>query len=162
MGGIPSPRAQLADLVLTLNLWRLIRELTAWSLAKRKPWIQLLGQALLELLPVSLAQHFAAQAKIEPWISRTFARRKRLSARLMDVDEHFGFRLPSRRTYAAGVVLMGNKLAKLKRSVLAPEEFRYPFLDRDLIEFVLSIPARDSYLNKYWTVELSSLERGRR
>jgi len=112
-----------------------------WSLVKRRPWIQLLGQALMDLLPPSLTQHLAQQSKIEPWIKRDFADRTKLAIRLLDIDEHFGLWLPTRRACIAGVVLMANKLAKWNSPVLALEESRYPYLDQDLIEFILSIPA---------------------
>jgi asparagine synthase (glutamine-hydrolysing) len=36
---------------------------------------------------------------------------------------------------------MANKLAKFRTPVLALEEIRYPYLDQNLIEFILSIPA---------------------
>ena len=36
---------------------------------------------------------------------------------------------------------MANKLAKWKSPEMALEESRYPYLDQDLIEFILSIPA---------------------
>jgi asparagine synthase (glutamine-hydrolysing) len=141
MGGIPNPNAQLADLIVQFKFLRLARQLKAWSLVKRRPGIQLLGQACLELVPASLAQYFVTQAKVAPWIDRNFAKRTKLAARLLDVNEHLGFWLPTRRSSVGGVLLMANKIAKLNSPVLAPEESRYPYLDQDLIEFILSIPA---------------------
>jgi len=38
-------------------------------------------------------------------------------------------------------MLMANELAKWTTSALTPEEGRFPYLDQDLLEFVLSIPA---------------------
>jgi len=140
-GGVPNPSGQLADLILQFKLITLARQLIAWSLVKRRPWIQMLAQAWINLLPPSIGQHFLRQGRPEPWIQREFARRTRLAIRLLDVDEHFGFRLPSRRSHVAGVILMANKLSKWSSSVLAPEDKRYPYLDRDLVQFLLSIPA---------------------
>lgn len=141
LGGIPNPTAQLADLILQLRFVTLARQLIAWSLVKRRPWTHLLWEASLDLLPVSLIQYFTKRAKVEPWIDRTFAKRTKLALRLLDVDEHFGLWLPTRRSCAGTIVLMSNKLAKWRSSSLAAEEARYPMLDQNLIEFVLSIPA---------------------
>lgn len=141
LGGIPNPSAQLADLMAQFKFIELVQALMTWSLVKRRPWIQLLGQASLHLIPPSLGQYFAKCARVEPWIRRDFAKRTKLAIRLLDVDEHFGLWLPSRRACIGGVVLMANKLAKWRSSPHAPEESRYPYLDQDVIEFVLSIPA---------------------
>ena len=141
MGGVPDPRAHLADLIVQFKFVRLTKQLIAWSLVKRRPWIQLLWQSAIDVLPSSLGQYFAKEAKIEPWIRKDFAKRTRLAIRQSDVDEHFGLWLPTRRSYIAGVLIMANNMAKLTAPVQAFEEARYPFLDQTLIEFLLSIPA---------------------
>jgi asparagine synthase (glutamine-hydrolysing) len=141
MGGVPDPRAQLADLIVQFKLVSLAKELTAWSLVKRKPWIQLLWQSAIEVLPASLGMYFVEEAKVEPWIRKDFARRSSLATRQLDVAEHFGLWLPTRRSYIGGVFCMSNKMAKRISWWFAPEETRYPYLDQSLIEFILSIPA---------------------
>jgi asparagine synthase (glutamine-hydrolysing) len=141
VGGIPNPRAQLADLIVQFKFAKLTKQLIAWSLVKRQPWMQLLWQSAIDVLPSSLGQYFAKEAKIEPWIRKDFAKRTRLAIRQLDVDEHFGLWLPTRRSYIAGVLIMANKLAKLTAPVQAFEEASYPFLDQSLIEFLFSIPA---------------------
>jgi asparagine synthase (glutamine-hydrolysing) len=113
----------------------------AWCLIKRRPWIQLLWQSLIDAVPASLAQYFASESKIESWIQKDFAKRTRLAIRQLDVNEHFGLWLPTRRSYIGGVQVMANNLAKFAPSPQALEETRYPFLDQTLIEFMLSIPA---------------------
>ncbi len=142
LGGIPDPRDHLADLIVQFKFIRLAKQLVAWSLVKRKPWIQLLGQASVYLLPASLRQYFTKQAKVESWIEKRFAKRTRIAIRLLDVDEHFGLWLPTRRSCISGLVLIANKLAKWKSPGKALEESRFPYLDQNLIEFILSIPAR--------------------
>lgn len=141
MGGVPDPRAHLADLIVQFNFVRLTRQLIAWSLVKRRPLIQLLWQSAINILPSSLGQYFSKEARIEPWIQKDFAKRTRLASRQSDIDEHFRLWLPTRRSYIAGVLIMANNLAKLTPPGLAIEEVRYPYLDQTLIEFLLSIPA---------------------
>jgi len=140
-GGVPDPRAHLADLIVQFKFVSLARQLMTWSLVKRRPWIQLLWQSAIDVLPSSLGQHFAREAKVEPWIRKDFAKRTGLALRQTDTAEHFGLWLPTRRSCIAGVLTMANNLAKLTPSANALEEARYPFLDQTLIEFILSIPA---------------------
>jgi asparagine synthase (glutamine-hydrolysing) len=141
LGGIPNPTAHLADLMVQFKFVKLAQQLMAWSLVKRRPWAHLLWQASIDLLPSSLGQYFIKQAKVEPWIDKGFAKRTKLAIHLLDVDEHFGLWLPTRRSCIGGVLLMANKLSKWKSSALALEESRYPYLDQNLIEFILAIPA---------------------
>ena len=98
------------------------RQLTAWSLVKRRPWIHLLWQSAIDALPASLGQYLVKEAKVESWIRKDFAKRTRLAIRRLDVDEHFGLWLPTRRGYIGGVLLMACKLAKLTPPVSALEE----------------------------------------
>jgi asparagine synthase (glutamine-hydrolysing) len=142
LGGVPDPRAHLADLIMQFKLVSLAKQLRAWSLVKRKPWIHLLWQSGIDLLPASLGQYLVKEAKVESWIRKDFAKRNRLAVRQLDVDDHFGLWLPTRRGYIGGVHLMACKLAKLTPPVSPLEEARYPYLDQTLIEFILSIPAR--------------------
>ena len=141
MGGIPDTSAQLADLILQFRFGTFMRELGRWSLATRRPALSLLTAALLELAPQWFSQRFLTQAKAETWISPQFAKRMKIGEHQVSVSEHFGLWLRSRRFYAGGVLLMANKLAKWKPASVGLEETRFPFLDRDLIEFVLAIPA---------------------
>jgi asparagine synthase (glutamine-hydrolysing) len=141
LGGVPDPRAHLADLIVQFKLVSLVRQLTAWSLVKRRPWIHLLWQSAIDALPASLGQYLVKEAKVESWIRKDFAKRTKLAIRRLDVGERFGLWLPTRRGYIGGVHLMACKLAKLTPPVSALEEGRYPYLDQNLIEFILSIPA---------------------
>jgi asparagine synthase (glutamine-hydrolysing) len=141
MGGVPDPRTHLADLIVQFKLISLAKQLTAWSLVKRRPWIHLLWQSAIELLPASLGQYLVKEANVELWVRKDFAKRTRLAIRQLDVDEHFGLWLPTRRSYVSGVLLMACKLAKFTSPASALEEGRHPYLDQNLIEFILSIPA---------------------
>ena len=141
LGGVPDPRALLADLIVQCKFVSLAQQLMAWSLVKRRPWVQLLWQSAIGALPASLGRYVVKEAKVEPWIREDFARRTRLAVRQLDVDEHFGLWLPTRRSHIGGVQLMACKLAKFTPPVSALEEARYPYLDQNLIEFILSIPA---------------------
>src|SRR5882762_2247875 len=140
-GGIPDPRSQLADLIVRFKLVKLAKQLVAWSIVKRRPWIQLLCQASTDLLPISLGQYLLKEAEVERWIEKDFAKRTKLGLRLLGPRETFGVRLPTRRSCISGVIAMSKKMAKWNVPTLALEEIRYPYLDQNLIEMIISIPA---------------------
>lgn len=141
MGGISNAAAQLADLIMQFRLIALPSELSRWSVSRRMPCVRLFLDSLLELAPATLSRHLLDQAKIEDWIDPYFARRMKIAEKQLDVSEHFGLWLRSRRSYAGGLLLMANKMAKWQPPSAALEETRFPYLDQDLIEFILSIPA---------------------
>jgi asparagine synthase (glutamine-hydrolysing) len=141
LGGVPDPRPQLADLLFRANLVQFSRQLTAWSLTKRRPWIQLLAQTVLFLLPLGVRKHFDKRAGVEPWINESFAVRMKPGHRMPGADLGEAHCSPGRRSYIAAVLLMANKMAKQQMPTQATEEVRYPYLDRKLLEFLSSIPA---------------------
>ena len=141
MGGIPDPRTYLADFIVQGNFIKLVEDLTAWSLIKHKPWIQLFWESAAVLLPRSLNRFVQKEATVENWIDEDFARRMKIPDRLLGPPEEWGLWTPSQRAYLSGLVLMSNKMAKIEPPRLGLEELRYPYLDRDLITFILSIPA---------------------
>ena len=61
-------------------------------------------------------------------------------ARLLS-NEHFGFWLPTRRSVIGGVQAMAYNLAKVSAAMTVLEESHYPYLDQNVIEFVLATPA---------------------
>ena len=141
LGGIPDPRSQLADLFVLLQPSHLAHQLMAWSSAKRIPWIQLLVQSLIHISPVAVRVALSKDARIPTWIDNRFARRYKLAELRLGSSEGFGFWLPSRREYAQTVHTLIRHMAHRLQALGEPAEIRYPFLDQDLVEFLMSVPA---------------------
>ena len=141
MGGIPDPRALLGDLIVQGRFFRFAGQLAAWSLIKRRPWIHLLWDSVADGLPAVLAQYLVPEAKLETWYRRDFASRTCLKYRQTGASETFGFWLPTRRSIVGGVQAMAYNLAKMPAPMPALEQATYPYLDQNLIEFVLATPA---------------------
>ena len=141
MGGIPDPRSLLGDLIIQFRVVRLFCQLTAWSLIKRRPWIHLLRDAFADALPAALGQYFLPECKLEAWYPKDFARRTNLRYLQIGVGDRFGLWLPTRRSVIGCIQAMANNLAKTPAPAPTLEEFSYPYLDQNLIEFVLSSPA---------------------
>ncbi len=141
LGGVPNPLPQLADLIVLPCPIRLAKQLTAWSLIKKRPCIQLLGQTLATLLPARLRALASAQGEVAPWINSAFSRRYRLAVRQLGPLGGYRFWQPSRRDLAQTVVAMARQMASFPTHGVAGEERRYPYLDQSLVEFLLAIPA---------------------
>src|SRR5260370_37486183 len=76
----------MASLLLQFRLLELVRHITVWSLFMRKrPWVQLFFQTMLQLIPLPIRASLAERGKIEPWIDCKFARRHRIPSRQLDV-----------------------------------------------------------------------------
>ena len=132
-GGLPSPLPELADLLFEFRIPTFLRRLVTWSLAKRTTVPRLLSlTAKLFLLGGPAAE--------VPWLNKEFARRNR--------EALAGYR---RRLQATGATpsfqLNLRALESIRRQLCCTPlptaplyEKRYPFLDRDFLEFCFSIP----------------------
>lgn len=136
-GGVPTPTPEFQDLLTQFRLLRLVRQLNAWAAKMKKPRWPLLWPAL---------QAFRANPTDVPtnlrpsWIRGSFLRqnwrpmhgypsRVRFWSALPGFQNHLE-NLDSNRRYLASVPLIANPLT----------EARYPYFDRDLLEFMFAIP----------------------
>jgi asparagine synthase (glutamine-hydrolysing) len=137
LGGVPTPVPELANYLARGHLLRFAHQLVAWALARRQSllslWLELVG----ELLP------HAANRKcqlVPPWLADSFVRRhpKALSgynARLQLLGP-----LPSFQDNLGTLDALRRQLACSAIPSYPLYEKRYPYLDRDLLEFVYAIP----------------------
>lgn len=138
-GFIPDPTVELQNLMSRARFFRLAHQLNAWSARMRKPRFPLLRQAM---------RGFFSSGPIEdgdmhstPWLHPAFVRRNQAPLRCY---------IPSRVKVFGPLPSFQDNLARLeimRRLVsgycLSPEllrEVRFPFLDRDLLEFLFAIP----------------------
>lgn len=141
LGGIPNPIPQLADLLVSAQPIKFAKELAAWSLIKRRPWIHLLWDVLVFLLPLTLRAPLAKDTEVAAWIDASFAKRYRIALRQSGPLGTYGFWQPSGRDRARTLIAMRRQIAYSNAYAAGLEDRRYPYLDQDLIEFLLSIPA---------------------
>ena len=138
-GGVPTPIPELADLFARAQLRTLVGRLKLWALQKRKPWFHLFLETIQEFLPECFVR--SPQSSLPPaWLRDDFA------------DQHRAALLPDReRARIFGPLpsfQMNVKVLEILRRQLGcnpPEcpslyEKRYPYLDRDLLEFLFAIP----------------------
>lgn len=141
-GGVPTPLPELSDAVIKLRLLSLLRRGVLWSLALRQPlWRTLLdsgGFAYQSLFGPGLPK-----ASLPPWLKNNALQRLRL---LLENDSSSQrsvrrlTRLPSQIATAAAFHRAIETLPQPQMFLLRRREYRFPFLDRDLVEFALSLP----------------------
>jgi asparagine synthase (glutamine-hydrolysing) len=138
MNGQPlDPTIHMADLLCQFRLIRLVRELMAWSPRVRIPWIQLLLQAVVQLLPVALRIRFTTMGRVEPWVNCSFARSHSIAARQLEVTQGTWFLRPSIRDAVQTIATLSRRMTYASPSII---ERRYPYLDQTLVEFLTSVP----------------------
>ena len=132
------PRVQIADLMRRFRFVEAARQLTAWSLLIRKrPWVHLLLQSMLQFAPVSVRARLNEQGKVEPWVNPLFASKYKMSSLQIDAAEGLLFASPRIRDALHTVITVGRQMSCLEPRVM---ESRYPYLDQDLVEFLTAVP----------------------
>ena len=140
LGGVPTPVPELADLLARCHIGMLAHQLKVWALSKRKPWFHLFFEAVREFLPASLAA-FPQTNKSAPWLRPDFAHRYR-SALMPDRGRTKIFGpLPSFQAHLRVLNILRRQVGCAAPEPAALCEKRYPYLDRDLVEFLFATPS---------------------
>jgi asparagine synthase (glutamine-hydrolysing) len=142
MGGVPTPIPELADLLVQLHLRDLNKQLKAWSLIRKQPWLHLLVKALRMSEPMATIWSLFHQDRREPapWLETAFVKRYRASSRRMNQQVHALNFLPSQRAFLCALSVLKDQFGCTRAPLEGRCEERYPYLDRDLVEFMISIP----------------------
>ena len=138
-GGVPTPTPELADLIARVRFRTLAHQLKIWALTQRKPWFHLLGDATARFLPsevVALPKH----RRPPRWLNPNFSTRYRLA--LAGYPSRFRLfgALPSFQENLSTLWALQRQLTCQGLPGDPPYEKRYPYLDRDLLEFLYAIP----------------------
>jgi asparagine synthase (glutamine-hydrolysing) len=137
-GGVPTPTPELADLLARCRFRTLARQLKFWALNKREPWIYVLGDVLRDFVPrlFPLSQGIVSTA----WLTAAFTKRHGFALKGYDLRLKLFGALPSFQGNMRALDSLRRQLgcAMLPREPLC--EKRYPYLDRDLLEFLFAVP----------------------
>src|SRR5215813_12214933 len=139
LGGVPTPVPELANLLVRLETLRFLRQSFRWALAKRKPIVQLWLSVLASFFAPRTIESAAAAAAWN-WLTPGFRMRNR--ERLGPPARPFRFfgPLPSLEANSAAVEALGRQISCVPVPCSPLYEWRYPFLDRDLVAFCSAIP----------------------
>jgi asparagine synthase (glutamine-hydrolysing) len=139
LGGIPTPVPELADLLVRLKALQFAQQSFRWALAKKKSIFALWRSMLGSFVP-TVGTAAGSLVDTAVWLTPEFRSRNR---------ERLAFPQARFRVFGALPSLQANALAleSLTRQiscVFSPGpsalDWRYPFLDRDLVAFCASIP----------------------
>jgi asparagine synthase (glutamine-hydrolysing) len=139
LGGIPSPIPELADLLTRLQLRRCAAQLSAWALAKRRPLIHLITDLILEFLPVWLVGMKSYQLRPD-WLEEALVKRQSSAVGGYETRLRIHGPLPSFQENLRSLEGLRRQLGCTAALATPRLETRYPYLDRDLLEFLYAIP----------------------
>lgn len=139
MGGVPTLMPELADLLVKGEFINLLQKALASALAERRPIIHTLWKVCGLFLPPGIATPRGAEHSIA-WLSHDFVRDHQAALRGYGRRLRVFGLLPSVQEYIGAFAFLRRQLNCTAPPHHPPYEKCYPFLDRDLAEFVCSIP----------------------
>jgi len=138
-GGPPTPIPELADFLARGRFRDFARQLKFWALNKRRPWFHLLFETARGFFPPSLV---GVPKHMQPasWLRPNFVKRQRAALTGYPSRLKLFAPLPSfqENTFTLDALRRQVACAALPSEPL--HEKRYPYLDRDFLEFVYAIP----------------------
>lgn len=143
LGGVPIPFPELEDLLAGFHLRAFVRQLQRWSAVIRRPALTLATGTLARFLP-SYGYDGATRYQI-PWLHPEFRKR---NAGVLESEQsrvRFWGERPSFQENLDTFTTLQRLLASQPLAQQPAYERRYPYLDRDLLEFIFAIP-RDQIL----------------
>ena len=143
MGGVPTPTPELQDLIIRARLGTLAHQLKAWALQKRKPWFHLFFEAARGFFPPALVgvPEYMRPAR---WLQPKFV--KCHWAALTGYPSRVKL-LGPRASFQEDMCTLNFVRRQLACKATANDpiyEIRYPYLDRNLMEFMFAIPREQS------------------
>src|SRR5260370_116112 len=139
MGGVPTPTPEFENLLARFRFKTLAHQLKVWALEKRKPWLHLFFEAARAFFPAT----FVGVPKYKhpaPWLNLDFVKRNRAALRGYEQRLKLFGPLPSFQENLGTLEVLRRQLACGSLSLDPPFEKRYPYLDRELLEFIYGIP----------------------
>jgi asparagine synthase (glutamine-hydrolysing) len=137
MGGVPTPVPELADLLVAARMPTFVHQLISWAVARRIPALHLLTDVLREFLPTLFSRDLPARPT---WLCPRFERRNRRGLNAYPRRFCFFGPLPSFQANMIALDSLRRQIACPGLSPQFPVERRYPYLDRDLLEFLYAVP----------------------
>jgi len=139
MGGVPTPAPELENLLARAHFGALAHQLKVWALEKRKPWFHLFWETARGFFPPVLVG-VPKYMRPAPWLQSRFVKRHRAALTGYPSRTTLFGPLPSFQGNVSTLDALRRQLARTALPFEPPFEKRYPYLDRDLLEFMFAIP----------------------
>jgi len=142
LGQSLDPHVVMGDSLVQLRLGALVKQLASWSVLLRRSWVQLLEETLVRLAPTTVRALIEKEGRIEPWLNSKFARKYRISRLLLPAAQGPWFWRPSGKHFVQKHAMLVHILNNYPPRYA---ETRYPFLDQNLAEYLMSVPSDQLY-----------------
>lgn len=139
MGGVPTPVPELEDLLARAHFGRLAHQLKVWALENKKPWFHLFFEAARRFFPPALVD-VPKDSRPAAWLRSNFVKHYRAALTGYPSRVKLFGDLPSFQENVGTIDALRRQLAQVALPFEPPFEKRYPYLDRDLLEFMFAIP----------------------
>jgi asparagine synthase (glutamine-hydrolysing) len=141
LGGVPTGSPELADLLTTCEFGTLLKQAVEWSIPNRAPLLHTLVETFQ--LTWGLYREMEMDTRfIPPWISsvtRNFP--SSIAYKKQSSRQALRFK-PSQICNGVAWWSILESMPNSSLKVLTRCEYRYPYLDRDLVEFLFRIPRK--------------------
>jgi asparagine synthase (glutamine-hydrolysing) len=138
-GGVPTPIPEFQNLLAGARLFKLIRQLNAWSAKMRKSRLSLMWEAIQHFLVKSPPNDCAPPPRAG-WLDSEFANRNSAALRGYPCRVKLFGSLPSFQDSINTLNVVRRFVAHCVRLSKPVRELRFPYLDRTLLEFMYAIP----------------------
>ncbi|MHB8217782.1 MAG: asparagine synthetase B family protein [Candidatus Sulfotelmatobacter sp.] len=139
MGGVPTPAPELENLLASAQFGAFAHQLKVWALEKRKPWFHLFWEAARGFFPPTLVG-VPKCVRPAPWLQSRFVERHWAALTGYPSRTKLFGPLPSFQENVTTLDAVRRQLAHSALPFEPPYEKSYPYLDRDLLEFMFAIP----------------------
>jgi asparagine synthase (glutamine-hydrolysing) len=139
LGGVPTPFPELSDYLARGNFWQLLMRGTQWSVALRQPLISTL-QGSCSFLWNAYRQSDEGSGETPPWMTPRTLFRRFVPLQTLEAQPLRMFLLPSALSTARGWWRLVKTLPNQVPSLIGCYEYRFPYLDRDLVDFAIRLP----------------------
>ncbi|WP_162537104.1 asparagine synthase-related protein [Granulicella sp. WH15] len=134
MGGVPNPLPELGDYMITGRIPTLLAKSTLWCLPKRLPLLLMIADVFAYLAQLYRPQKLNTEL-LPPWMNAGS-----LTTDGTMLSHETPFLPPSRIENGRTWWIIQETLPHLYPSYRRRWEYRYPFLDRDVDDFLFRIP----------------------
>jgi asparagine synthase (glutamine-hydrolysing) len=138
-GGVPTAIPEMADLLAEFRLGKLWKQLGIWAISQRRPWFQIFFQTAKEFLPRGILGS-PGQGQFATWLDPRFSRTNQHALAGHPVRLKMFESRPSFQDNLHTLDGLRGQLACFSSLSCTLHEKRYPFLDRNFLEFMYAIP----------------------
>jgi asparagine synthase (glutamine-hydrolysing) len=139
LGGVPTALPELADHLTSWNFSQLFSQAKEWCLVDRRPMIHMLLETIAFTASLS-HQPYPDKKKLPPWIKPHLQNRCTQERQSIRTDVKQRRVLPSAISNGLNWWSVMETLPHVHPAIFTRYEHRYPYLDRDLVDFLFRVP----------------------